>query len=91
MVDVPGVDCRRIRCFEAFVPVIGYLMIVNDVQPGQRVRDRGPVWGRIDLAIFMTVSLDIRAVAMGYVDVDKVAEKKHELRMNSWNPFCQML
>ena len=90
VVQVPGVSGGGVRGCGVSVPVICDFVVVEDVEPGDR-RDGWPVGGGVYLAVFAAVGFDRGAEAEGYVDVDEIAEEKHEGGVEGWKPFRKML
>ena len=78
MVDVPGIYGGGIRILQLLVPVIGYFVVINDMQPWQFFRGSRPVWRGVYLTIFSSVGFRISAKAMRDIDVDEVSKKEHE-------------
>ena len=78
MVDVPGISGSRVRISDVAVPVVGDLVVVHHMYPGQIVRDGRPVRGIVHLAILASVRLRIAAQPSRNVNVDEIAKEKHK-------------
>lgn len=78
VVEVPWVCGCGIGGCGVAVPVVGYFVVVHDVDPGEVFGDGGPVGGIVDLAVFAAVSFWVAAKAAGDIDVDEVTEEEHE-------------
>lgn len=71
----PGIDGCGIGVGSLLVPVVGYFVVVNDVDPGEVCGGVWPVGGGVHLAVFSSVCFDICAESVGYVYVDEIAEE----------------
>jgi len=63
------------------IPIVRYLVIIVDMDPGKILRSVVPVRTRVDAAILLSVVFSSRARPARNVDVDEVAKEDHELRL----------
>lgn len=73
VIDVPGIDGGGIGVGGLLVPVVGYFVVVDNVDPWQVCSGAWPVWGGVDLAVFSSICLHICAESMGHINVDEIA------------------
>ena len=73
VVDGPGIYGGGIGVRGLLVPVVGYFVVVYDVDPWEVCGGTRPVWGGVDLAVFSSICLHVCAESMGYVNVDEIA------------------
>ena len=73
------------------VPVVGYLVVVVDMDPGKVFRRIFPIRAGIHAAILLPVVFNTRSEPARNVDVDEVSEEDHELRFEILDRAREML
>ena len=91
MIDVPWVYSGWIGVLPLLVPIIGYFMVINDMEPRKFFGGSRPVGRGIYLAILPSISFCVGSEPVRNVHIYEITQEKHEGSVELWYPFCQML
>ena len=63
------------------VPVVGYLVIVVDMDPRKIFCRIFPIWTGVHATVLLPVVFNTRSKSAWNIDVDEVSQEDHELRL----------